>query len=99
MLSMRGWLLHFPAPCSSGSPNLPLLERSGFSLLFLSTAHKLIRHYGPSHLHFITFTYYRRLPLLLSIRARNAFVQVLGEMAGGVTNAIGLNELRRNCLV
>ncbi len=43
-------------------------------------AHKLIRHYGRGHLHFITFTCYRRLPLLRSIRARNAFVQILGEM-------------------
>jgi putative transposase len=42
-------------------------------------AHKLIRHYGHGHLHFITFTCYRRLPLLRSIRARNAFVQILGE--------------------
>jgi REP element-mobilizing transposase RayT len=42
-------------------------------------AHKLIRHYGRGHLHFITFTCYRRRPLLRSIRARNAFVQILGE--------------------
>jgi REP-associated tyrosine transposase len=42
-------------------------------------AHKLIRHYGRGHLHFITFTCYRRLPLLRSIRARNAFVRILGE--------------------
>ena len=42
-------------------------------------AYKLIRHYGRVHLHFITFTCYRRLPLLRSIRARNAFVQILGE--------------------
>jgi putative transposase len=42
-------------------------------------AHKLIRHYRRGYLHFITFTCYRRLPLLLSIRARNAFVQILGE--------------------
>ena len=42
-------------------------------------AHKLIRHYGRGHLHFITFTCYRRLPLLRSIRARNAFVQILSE--------------------
>jgi putative transposase len=42
-------------------------------------AHKLIRHYGRGHLHFITFTCYRRLPLLRSVRARNAFVQILGE--------------------
>ena len=42
-------------------------------------ARKLIRHYGHGHLHFITFTCYRRLPLLRSVRARNAFVQILGE--------------------
>jgi putative transposase len=43
-------------------------------------AHKLIRHYGRGHLHFITFTCYRRLPVLRSVRARNAFVQILGEL-------------------
>ncbi|MBZ5659314.1 MAG: transposase [Acidobacteriia bacterium] len=42
-------------------------------------ANKLIRHYGRGHLHFITFTCYRRLPLLRSVRARNMFVQILGE--------------------
>jgi putative transposase len=42
-------------------------------------AHKLIRHYGRGHLHFITFTCYRRLSLLRSVRARNTFVQILGE--------------------
>ena len=42
-------------------------------------AHKLIRHYGHGHPHFITFTCFRRLPLPRSIRARNAFVQILGE--------------------
>jgi putative transposase len=42
-------------------------------------AHKLIRHYGRGHLHFITFTCYRRLQLLRTVRARNAFVQILGE--------------------
>ena len=43
-------------------------------------AHKLIRHYGRGHLHFITFTCYRRLPLLRSVRVRNVFVQILGEV-------------------
>ena len=43
-------------------------------------AHKLIRHCGLGHLHFITFTCYRRLPPLRSVRARNAFVQVLGDV-------------------
>jgi putative transposase len=42
-------------------------------------AHKLIRHYGRGHRHFITFTCDRRLPLLRTVRARNAFVQILGE--------------------
>ena len=40
---------------------------------------KLIRIYGRGHLHFITFTCYRRLPFLRSIRARNIFVQILAE--------------------
>src|SRR6266404_735570 len=43
-------------------------------------AHKLIRQYGRGHLHFITFTCYRRRPLLRSVRARNIFVQILGEV-------------------
>ena len=43
-------------------------------------AHKLIRHYGRGHLHFITFTCYRRFPLPRSVRARNIFVQMLGEV-------------------
>jgi putative transposase len=40
----------------------------------------LIRHYGRGHLHFITFSCYRRLPLLSSTRARNLFVQILSEV-------------------
>jgi putative transposase len=43
-------------------------------------ANKLIRRYGQGHLHFITFTGYRRLPLLRSIRARNIFVHILGQV-------------------
>src|ERR1700686_944506 len=43
-------------------------------------ANKLIRRYGRGHLHFITFTCYRRLPLLRSVRARNVFVKLLGEV-------------------
>jgi len=43
-------------------------------------ANKLIRIYGRGHLHFITFTCYRRLPLLRSVRARNVFVRILGEV-------------------
>jgi len=40
----------------------------------------LARRYGLGHLHFITFSCYRRLPLLRSVRARNLFVQILGEV-------------------
>ncbi|MBZ5696619.1 MAG: transposase [Acidobacteriia bacterium] len=41
---------------------------------------RLKRIYGFGHLHFVTFSCYRRLPLLDSARARNTFVQVLGEV-------------------
>lgn len=40
----------------------------------------LRRRYGFRHLHFITWNCYRRLPLLSSVRARNAFVKILGEV-------------------
>jgi putative transposase len=40
----------------------------------------LSRRYGQGHLHFVTFSCYRRLPLLGSVRARNAFVKILGEV-------------------
>jgi len=43
-------------------------------------ANKLIRIYGRGHLHFITFSCYRRMPLLRSVRARNVFVQILGQV-------------------
>jgi putative transposase len=38
----------------------------------------LKRYYGCGDLHFVTFSCYRRLPLLRTIRARNAFVRALG---------------------
>jgi len=40
----------------------------------------LRRRYGQHHLHFITFSCYRRLPLLASARARHLFVKILGEV-------------------
>jgi len=40
----------------------------------------LIRRYGRGDLHFITYSCYRRLPLLGSVRARNIFVQILDEV-------------------
>ena len=40
----------------------------------------LKRYYGRGELHFITFSCYRRLPLLKTIRARNLFIRALGEI-------------------
>jgi len=37
----------------------------------------LKRYYGKADLHFITFSCYRRLPLLKTVRARDLFVQEL----------------------
>jgi putative transposase len=40
----------------------------------------LKRYYGKGHLHFITFSCYRRLPLLKSAHARDVFVQELARV-------------------
>jgi putative transposase len=40
----------------------------------------LRRYYGKGHLHFITFSCYRRLPLLKSARARDIFVRELAKL-------------------
>ncbi len=40
----------------------------------------LKRYYGEGQLHFITFSCYRRLPLLGTARARNLFVRALGKI-------------------
>ena len=40
----------------------------------------LRRYYVCGDLHFLTFSCYRRLPLLGKARARNLFVQALGKM-------------------
>ena len=40
----------------------------------------LRRRYGLRHLHFITCSCYRRMPLLASSRAKNLFVKILGEV-------------------
>ena len=37
----------------------------------------LNRYYGKGHLHFVTFSCYRRLPLLKTVRARDIFVKEL----------------------
>lgn len=49
----------------------------------------LKRYYGRGDLHFLTFSCYRRLPLLRTVRARNLFVQALG-MWGTVKLPSGL---------
>lgn len=40
----------------------------------------LKRYYGLGHLHFLTFSCYRRLPLLNTMRARNLFVHALDKI-------------------
>ena len=40
----------------------------------------LKRFYGKGHLHFITFSCYRRLPLLKTVRARDVFVKELSKI-------------------
>jgi putative transposase len=40
----------------------------------------LKRYYGRGDLHFLTFSCYRRLPLLGTARARNLFVHTLGKI-------------------
>jgi len=40
----------------------------------------LQRFYGRGHLHFVTFSCYRRLPLLKTVRARQLFVRELGRV-------------------
>src|SRR6202045_149752 len=41
----------------------------------------LKRFYGKGHLHFITFSCYRRLPLLKTARARDVFRERVGQGA------------------
>src|SRR5271169_5697293 len=43
---------------------------------------KLERRYGQHHLHFITCSCYRRLPLFRSARARDLFLKILDETRG-----------------
>jgi REP element-mobilizing transposase RayT len=41
---------------------------------------KLERRYGSSHLHFVTFSCYRLMPLLASPDARDKFLKILSEV-------------------
>ena len=40
----------------------------------------LSRRYGQGHLHFITCSCYRRLPLFATVRAKSSFVKILGQV-------------------
>ena len=52
--------------------------RVGVLVLFMPKGLK--RHYGRGDLHFVTFSCYRRRPLLGMVRARNVFVDALGKI-------------------
>src|SRR6202051_3753873 len=41
---------------------------------------RLRGYYGRGHLHFLTFSCYRRLPLLKTVRARDVFVRELARV-------------------
>ena len=62
-----------------GCPVLDAFARAG--LLVQPVMPKgLRRHYGLRHLHFITCSCYRRLPLFSSASTKNMFVKILGEV-------------------
>jgi len=54
------------------------LEGCGF--LGWDMRNKLVRIYGHGHMHFVTFSCYRRQALLGSVGTRSLFVAVLGEV-------------------
>ena len=54
--------------------------RVGFTRGGLVMPKGLKRYYGRGDLHFLTFSCYRRLPLLKTMRVRNLFVQALGKI-------------------
>jgi hypothetical protein len=65
----------------------------GLGLTFLSVGFAvpagLRRYYGKGHLHFITFSCYRGLPLLKTVRARDVFVKELGKVREIGRGAVG----------
>jgi REP element-mobilizing transposase RayT len=65
-----------------GAPCFGFLKRGAFRPRFVlsSMPKKLKRYYGLGHLHFITFSCYRRMALLGTVRSRNAFVRALDEV-------------------
>jgi hypothetical protein len=63
-----------------GGRPFTIFEGSGFWCPLDTMPNKLIRIYGRGHLHFITFSCYRRAPFLRSVRAKKTFVPILGEV-------------------
>jgi putative transposase len=58
-------------------PHARLSERAGFDF---ALKNRLERRYGQRHLHFITCSCYRRLPLLGKQRNRDLFLTILNEV-------------------
>ncbi len=73
---MRGY--HCCNPPDRSETRVP--HASGLRVGVCIMPEGLKRYYGRGHLHFLTFSCYRRLPLLNTTRARNVFVEALGEI-------------------
>lgn len=69
--------MHLTGALKCGRAGAP---RAGFARGVFPMPIKLKRYYGRGDLHFLTFSCYRRLPLLRTIRARNVFVHALGKI-------------------
>jgi putative transposase len=61
-------------------PHVRPAQRANVGFFVFQMPKNLVRCYGKGHLHFITFSCYRRLALLGTTRARNEFVKALGEV-------------------
>jgi putative transposase len=64
-----------PQGYDAGVPHTP-----GLRVGFLKMPKGLKRYYGQGHLHFLTFSCYRRLPLLRTARARKIFLTALEKI-------------------
>ena len=79
----KGWPEPRPFP-QTGKDRAPTTHRNTFGKRLgqppFILHRKLKRYYGKHDLHFITFSCYRRLPMLGTKRARNLFVKILDEV-------------------
>jgi putative transposase len=64
----------------SGCPALAAARAGFLACIFMPTGLK--RRYGQGHLHFITCSCCRRLPLLRSVGSRNVFAKIPAEVRG-----------------